>query len=75
MIQLDVAKYCHECPAFDPITHVLTENHIDVNESGNLVEVEVSTTYIRCRDWKRCKAIERYIRKQLVESANHSEDE
>lgn len=74
MIQLDVAKYCHECPAFDPITHVLTENCVDVNESGNLVEVEVSTTYIRCRDWKRCKAIERYIRKQLEASGDPEDD-
>lgn len=66
MIKLDVQEYCQECPAFDPVKHTVTEKFMSLGES-----VEMSTTHIRCRDWKRCKQIERYLRKELEHESNN----
>lgn len=71
MIKLDVEPYCHECPAFSPVKQTITTTY----ENFNCEVVQETTTYIRCEDWKRCKAIERYLRKQLVESAEGDDDE
>lgn len=68
MLELDVQEYCLECPAFDPVKHVIGETY----KTNFGEEINVSTTYVRCRDWKRCKQIERYLRKEL-ENANGSQ--
>ena len=65
MIKLDVQEYCQECPAFDPVKHMVTEKFMSLGEP-----VEMITTHIRCRDWKRCKQIERYLRKELEHESN-----
>lgn len=71
MIKLDVEPYCHDCPAFSPVKQSITTSSYK-NFNFDLVQ---ETTYIRCEDWKRCKAIERYLRKQLVESTEGDNDE
>lgn len=72
MIKLDVEPYCHDCPAFSPVKQSITTSSY---KNFNFDLVQETTTYIRCEDWKRCKAIERYLRKQLVESAEGDNDE
>lgn len=67
MIKLDVQPYCQECPAFDPVKHMVTEKYVP-DMFGD--PVEVNATHIRCRDWKRCKQIERYLRKELEHESN-----
>lgn len=68
MIKLDVEPYCHDCPAFSPVKQSITTSSY---ENFNCEVVQETTTYIRCEDWKRCKAIERYLRKQLEPDYGH----
>ena len=71
MIKLDVEPYCHDCPAFSPVKQTMTTTY----ENFNCEVVQETATYVRCEDWKRCKAIERHLRKQLVESTEGDDDE
>lgn len=52
MISLDVAEYCDNCAAFEPICRRLqsmTENH----------------TYVYCENKKRCEQIAKHIERKL----------
>ncbi len=52
MINLDVAEYCHDCDAFEPITIKLSSfNNTDI--------------CIRCVNHRKCFNIQRYLTKEI----------
>lgn len=59
MIQLEIANYCHECRAFDPVV---------VNEPNGDMSVI-------CKNHKNCSRLVRYLAKQIEKNAqNESTD-
>lgn len=61
MISLMVAKYCHDCPQFDPEATTLWEN-------------DKPTHYVRCSYRDTCKEIHRYLRKMESEKTREEND-
>lgn len=61
MIELNVAKYCEDCPDFEP------ENKSETLMSGTYYnDMEVCTVNtVSCRYAKRCAAIARHIEKEM----------
>lgn len=59
MIKLDVEEYCHECRAFEPFTDVVEVHKFSYDDPM------MRTTIVRCENFKRCRQIEKYLRKQL----------
>lgn len=52
MIVLDVAEYCHNCDAFDPV-------------AINVRSPEAIYTAVRCNSAKKCFNIQRYLTKEF----------
>lgn len=53
MIQLDVHKYCHECPEFDPTVEKIHANDV------------LYFAYVRCVHHAKCAQISKLLEKQL----------
>ena len=61
MIKLEVQEYCHYCSDFEP-----DEERPEKYYFGS-EEIIMTDTVIRCRYRKRCKNIERYLRKKVAD--------
>lgn len=59
MIELIAHSYCDFCAAFEP-------------EAAQLYNCEtVVHTIVQCKHFERCKCIEKYIRKQIIDEYNN----
>lgn len=61
MIKLEVEEYCQECPAFEAVTKHPTVFYADSN-------IRDCTTVVECEHRKKCKGIERYLRRKVQEN-------
>lgn len=66
MITLDVAEYCHNCEAFEPVAEkkfLFVDNDVLIdNPEGSMV--------VRCENKRKCMAIARYIERTINERSD-----
>ena len=66
MIRLEVEDYCHQCRKFEAMTVTRGADEIldpFENEHEDL-EAITRETVVKCSNWKICKNLVRYLRKE-----------
>ena len=69
MIKLVVAPYCHDCQDFDPTVKSETLRIEDISDPDFPGIRCVINTEVRCKYYKRCENIKRYLEKETKRNA------